>query len=183
MNNYHGFIYKTIFPNGKIYIGQTIKRKEINYLGSGRKVSLAIVKYGKENIKREILKFCFNQKQLDKWERVYIKHFKSTKDNNGYNLDFGGNGKGRISEQTKMKIRSVKLNKPMSESAKINMSIAQKKRFKNPEERLTQSRKFSDETKELMRQKKLGRKLTEEHKQKIGEKSKLYQEKIRNEKR
>ena len=39
-----------------------------------------------------------------------------------------------------------------------------------------------DETKELMRQKKVGRKLSEEHKRKIAEKSKLYQERIRNEK-
>lgn len=35
--NYFGFIYKTTFPNGMIYVGETEKRTEENYFGSGNK--------------------------------------------------------------------------------------------------------------------------------------------------
>ena len=55
---YYGFIYKTVFPNGKIYIGQTTKRVDVNYLGTGGLfLRNAFKKYGKENCVREILRF------------------------------------------------------------------------------------------------------------------------------
>ena len=50
------YIYKTTnLINGKIYIGQSIRKFSKSYLGSGVKILNAIKKYGKENFKVEIL--------------------------------------------------------------------------------------------------------------------------------
>lgn len=165
---YHGFIYITFFPNGKVYIGQTILRLETCYYGSGKKVSLAIKKYSRRPLTRQVLKFVDNQKQLDIWERIYIKKYKSTLDHIGYNLDNGGSGAGRVSELTKEKIRLTKIGKPMSQNARDSMSRAQLNRFQSPDECKSQARVFSDETKQKMRLAKLGKKLSEEHKMKIA---------------
>lgn len=83
---YHGFIYKTIFPNGKIYIGQTCKRVHIKYLGSGTKVHSYLKSNTDKELKREILRFCNNQKELDFFEMFYIKKFNSTNPKIGYNI-------------------------------------------------------------------------------------------------
>lgn len=82
----YGFIYKTTcLINGKIYIGQTIRKRD-SYLGSGRSLELSIKKYGKENFKREILCTCGNQKVLDLMEEHFIKKFNSTNKSIGYNI-------------------------------------------------------------------------------------------------
>ena len=84
---YYGFIYKTIFTNGKIYIGQTTKRVNVNYFGSGGVLlQNAFNKYGRNNCKGEILKFCNNQIRLDKWEQIFILKFNSTNIEIGYNI-------------------------------------------------------------------------------------------------
>lgn len=84
------YIYKTTcLVNGKIYIGQTIKKlcKSSRYLGSGVRLCLAIKKYGKHNFTKEILKENIpNQRLLDAWEQVYIKKYNSTNPIIGYNL-------------------------------------------------------------------------------------------------
>lgn len=78
-------VYKLIFPNNKIYIGQTsqklIKRLwnhcEIN---SGcKKLKNAIDKY-----KEFIVEVLYEGKELDKMEEYYIKYYDSI--NNGYNI-------------------------------------------------------------------------------------------------
>lgn len=103
---YYGFIYKTIFPNGKIYIGQTTKRVNELYFGSGGiYFKNAINKYGKKCLKRIILKFVQNKKSLDIFEHIYIKKCKSDNSNFGYNevnaslhVKFGMNNPSKIPE-------------------------------------------------------------------------------------
>ena len=81
-----GVIYKTVcVPTGKIYIGQTVRDSD-NYLGSGGIIRNAIRKYGKLNFRKEILFECHNQKQLDIWERYFIKKFNSIDRNIGETL-------------------------------------------------------------------------------------------------
>ena len=46
----------------------------------------SINKHGKENFKKEILRRCKNQKQLDFFEEYYIKKFDSTNKDIGYNI-------------------------------------------------------------------------------------------------
>ena len=87
------YIYKiTNLINGKIYIGkhsQKIQNKD-SYFGSGVLLNKAIVKYGKENFKKEIIEMCEKDNINDK-EIYWINKFNSFTPN-GYNLAKGGNG-------------------------------------------------------------------------------------------
>lgn len=86
-----GFIYlTTCLVNGKIYIGQhTVNNGDWNYIGSGVLFLRVLKKYGKKNFKRKILRVCYNQKELNTWEYVYIKKYKSQDRNIGYNIADG----------------------------------------------------------------------------------------------
>ena len=108
----YGIIYKTTnLVNGKIYVGQTTMDDE-NYLGSGSVLLQAVKKYGRKNFKRETLRECENQRELDIWEHVYIKKLHSQDDSVGYNIlpgtsyDFGSGSPAKIpSVQEKMPIK------------------------------------------------------------------------------
>lgn len=87
---YIGFIYKTTcLVNGKIYIGKHETTFEDGYLGSGTKFSAALKKYGKENFKREILRYCTTLHELRIWEKVFIKKYHSQNSEIGYNIADG----------------------------------------------------------------------------------------------
>lgn len=88
-----GVVYKHIFPNGKMYIGQTKfldyeRRWAGGYGYINQPVFKAIQKFGWENIKHEIL-FCdeveCNENRL---EREYIELYKSNDPKYGYNYDY-----------------------------------------------------------------------------------------------
>lgn len=99
MNDY--VIYKFIFPNYKVYIGQTkdfVGRKAQHKNSSFNKkraeyysrIGKAIRKYRWEHIKIEII--CTTSKEfVDELERYFIKKYKSTNIKFGYNLELGGN--------------------------------------------------------------------------------------------
>lgn len=85
-------IYKTTnLINGKIYIGQDSKNNP-KYLGSGIALNNAIKKYGKENFKKEILEHCVDKKGMDEKERYWISELDSRNKNIGYNITKGGDG-------------------------------------------------------------------------------------------
>ena len=82
-------IYKvTNLINGKFYIGQH-KTDDLNdgYMGSGKILKRAIVKYGVENFKKEILHFCDSKEDMDKKERELVVLTEES-----YNLRYGGDG-------------------------------------------------------------------------------------------
>ena len=120
-------IYKTTNKiNGKIYIGQT-KRSWVGYLGSGRVLSKAISKYGKENFEREVLCECTTQDELDEMEKYWIKKLNSTNRDIGYNVEDGGlNGtSGEVPQEIRDRIRRTlkgRKRPPFSESWKENIS-------------------------------------------------------------
>lgn len=156
---YYGFIYKTTFPNGKIYIGQTTLRINKNYFGSGHIAILAIKKYGTENLKREIIKFVDSKNKLDVWEKILIKKHKSFDSLIGYNLDKGRIGQKIRNKQTLEKL-SLAANKGwennpdrriVKEATKIRIKAAMAIRFSKPEECKRMSRDFSEESKEKLR--------------------------------
>lgn len=125
------YIYKiTNKLDGKSYIGQTIKvgKNFDKYYGSGILIRRAIKKYGIRNFKKEIIDECCCLEQLDMYERFYIDHFNS-KSPNGYNLDNGGNGSGKTSDETKRKISFVMTGRKHTEETKRKISKSHKGHF------------------------------------------------------
>jgi group I intron endonuclease len=128
--------------NNKFYVGvHSTKNPNDSYMGSGKIIKDAILKYGKENFVKEVL-FIFDslEEALNKEKEIVNENF--VKDNNNYNLSLGGGigGKNinglsfaghRHDEKTKEKIRKASLGNSHN----------------------------------------VGKKLTEEHKKKIGAKN------------
>ena len=103
------YIYRIINKiNGKTYIGQhKYKKLNDNYMGSGKLIIKAIKKYGIENFKKEILEFNIPNVDLaNDWEQMYIL-FERAKGKAEYNIANGGNGKGTVSEETKIKLSEI----------------------------------------------------------------------------
>lgn len=112
-----GIIYLATFPNGKMYVGQTIcdlehrKNQHRNEAdrGEGSTFHKAINKYGFNNIKWEVIDSGSNQKELDDKEKYYIKKYRTFtgyRNCKGYNRTLGGEGvRGLIhSKDTRTKI-------------------------------------------------------------------------------
>jgi len=105
--------------NKKIYIGQTInhvaQRQAVhkhraklyssgNY-GTNSYLYNAICKYGFDNFKFEVIEdFIETQEELDLAEIWWIFIYRSINRDIGYNISPGGNGKGRVSDETRKKI-------------------------------------------------------------------------------
>ena len=103
-------VYEAKFPNGKRYVGLTIKsmeRRRIEHKHqskySNRKVYNAIRKYGWENVVWKILTTCSNEEEMKDKERHFIKKFRTLEIEFGYNHREGGEG-GRHDEETKRRI-------------------------------------------------------------------------------
>lgn len=102
-------IYKLNYPNGKIYIGQTvdIKRRMYEHNNPNKATTpcdFAIIKYGKiEEV--EILERVEDVTELDAKEQFYIAKYKSNCRDIGYNLTIGGGQKqlqGENSQRAKL---------------------------------------------------------------------------------
>ena len=184
-------IYKTTFPNGKIYIGQSTYNDE-QYFGSGVICSRALKKFGKENCKKEILRECETQKQLDFFEAYYIKKFNSTNKEIGYNIlpgtanKFGSGSPMLINE---VRIRAILKIRSFHRSYKgFKNSIKHSKFLKGRfvgENNPNFGNYWNEEQKDKMRQKMLGRyngennpnfgnKLSNDNKNKISKKLRDY---------
>jgi hypothetical protein len=86
-------IYKTTnIVNNKIYIGcHKTEEKEDGYLGSGKVLRRAILKYGIKNFTREILECYDNSEEMFKMEAKLVNE-DFIKDKSNYNLKIGGVG-------------------------------------------------------------------------------------------
>ena len=152
MKKINGIIYKYESPNNKVYIGQTVneerRRKEffnIKKSYSGLKINNARLKYKPENFKYEILysKEYDNIKEsiedLNEKEEFFIKKYNSVK--NGYNTSIGGESIRAVMQDEDCKQRM------------INSLQEYYKTHENP----FKGKKHSKETKEVLKQKCLGR--------------------------
>lgn len=98
MDNIYGYIYKiTNNINKMIYIGlkKGLPEKSKCYYGSGIWIKRSIIKYGKENFKKEILKTCGSMEELNIKEKCYIQYYRN-KNHLMYNIADGGLGNGGL---------------------------------------------------------------------------------------
>jgi hypothetical protein len=89
---YH-FVYKTKNKlNEKYYYGMhSTNNMKDGYLGSGKRLRYAIRKYGKENFELQIVEWFTDRKSLIDGERRIITD-EIVKDENSYNINYGGGG-------------------------------------------------------------------------------------------
>ncbi len=95
-NKPYGFIYKTILPDGRYYIGQhkiiSIQTLDKTYFGSGVIIKDYIKSKGSAELVRIILEFGYSHDELNLLETKYITE-DIIKDPLNINLDFGGRNK------------------------------------------------------------------------------------------
>jgi group I intron endonuclease len=115
-------IYKTTnIVNGKFYIGKD-KHNNPSYLGSGKILEQAILKYGKENFTKEVLEKCDNYDIWLEREKYWIKELNAT--TYGYNIAEGGLGGDTVSNHP----RNHEIRKKHSEwMSKNNPTIGKRK--------------------------------------------------------
>lgn len=123
-------IYNTI--NNKAYVGQTIRDVKVRFKqhlrldksSCNQLIYKAIVKYGKENFKYEILKENINNyTDLNYFEEYYVKE-KNTLSPNGYNLCPGGQKYRRrpiFEELEENKIIDMYINKKSTRQIALEM--------------------------------------------------------------
>lgn len=153
-------IYKiTNKINGKVYVGQTIQtlnaRKNEHKKRARNRANFplynAINKYGVENFKIVQIDEADSLEELNLKEQYYIKHFNSMYPN-GYNLTSGGAGT---------------LDYRHTDEDKVKMSELKKGMFKG-ENNPFYGKHHTEEQKAKWRRERKGKKLSEEHKQKIS---------------
>lgn len=125
-------VYIHTFPNGKVYIGITARNpiKRWGYNGQAYRyqplVYSAILKYGWDNIKHEILFTNLTKAEAEQKEIELIAQYDSTNHINGYNIENGGSAIGKHSKETREKISRALTNYTRSESHCRNISLAKK---------------------------------------------------------
>jgi group I intron endonuclease len=159
--------------NGKKYIGVTIDpdRRKKEHFSKSRKgsklVQRAIVKYGKDSLKFEILE-SGDETEMYISEGKYISDLNCLVPN-GYNIAEGGLGgkTGIISEETKIKMSTAHIGKkrnPHSVETKQKMRLAAINRKASPETKKKMSESHSKEKNHMF-----GKTHSVETKQKISD--------------
>ena len=142
-----GLIYKITSPSGKSYIGQTtgkLNRRISRHATESGCVAMkrAMDKYGRENMKYDVIEENIPLEQLDDYEMYWIDEL-NTLSPNGYNLKTGG-GRPVYSEETKERMREVNYTRKLERDGYLgNVHLVNKNRFmpriknKNGEEHLS----------------------------------------------
>lgn len=171
-------IYKaTNIINKKVYIGKTIgkldRRKRDHEKASGNPkyyFHYALRKYGMNNFKWIILYRCTNLDSLNRKEKKIIQIYNSNNQNYGYNITNGGEGGDTYTNNPrKEEILAAIIKERNTEVAKLRVSRVHKGKIVSEEVRRKQSKRVkgtgnpiygkqrSEEVKEKIRQKNLGR--------------------------
>lgn len=181
--------------NQKVYVGSSrdLKGRGKKHFSLLRKnkhtntyLQQSFNKYGEENFKLEILKYC-KENQLLKWEQHFMNKYNSANHDCGYNLEIRADRKiiseesrrkssishkGKISgmkgkkhsEESKRKMSLSRLGEKQSEETKKKRSKALKGRKFSPEHiEKMKKRIVTVETREKIRKGHLGKKHTKEH--------------------
>lgn len=101
--------------NGKLYIGQSTNlnhRKSCHFFDLKNNRHKNIYLQRAYNIEPDVFIFeiiCVcKEDELNDLEIYFIDKYKTTNSRYGYNLDLGGNGAGRMSDETKAKLSKAK---------------------------------------------------------------------------
>jgi len=99
-------------------------------------IGRAILKYGRQSFDIVEVESCHTREQLDERERYWIAEFQSLNPN-GYNIELGGSGSGKMSYETRRKIAAAHLGRkrgPRSEETKRKISESNKGKKISPEQ-------------------------------------------------
>lgn len=157
----------------------------------------AIQKYGWDGFVHEIVATELSREDACELEKQLISTYRSHDRDFGYNIDLGGFARGRVSEQTKqllreknlgrkmskesrMKMSDAKKGIPLSEEHKKKLSVSLKGRAPSEKQReivrlrmmgntLWLGKHLSEETKDKIRQKALGREFSDEWRKHLSE--------------
>ena len=162
-------VYKHTCPNGKVYIGITSMKPEQRWReGKGYSKHIhfhnAILKYGWDNLKHEILYMDLTKEEACQKEIELIAKYKSNQKEFGYNLSSGGEHY-RHSVETCEKLREMMLGKRKGQ----HLSEITKQKIKENNARYWKGKRLSEETKRKISEAHIGKILSEEHKRKIRE--------------
>lgn len=156
-------IYMHIFPDDKVYIGMTRQKMARRWRSDGSgyvgqpQVWDAIEKFGWENVQHEIIATCLTRYEAEHMERNLVELYKANDVDHGYNIDYGGQGVGRVAQRTKDKLSEINTGRIPTDEQRLHMSIAQTGRH-HPDE---VKRKISESNK--------GKKMSDEAKRKLSE--------------
>lgn len=117
--------------NGKKYIGITSQKPEQRWRnGNGYRNNeyffKAIKKYGWHNFIHEILYVGLNKDDAERIEIELISEYKTQQNQNGYNIESGGNSTGRIPESTRQKIKNALKGHACSDETRKKISESKK---------------------------------------------------------
>lgn len=150
--------------NNKRYIGQSIhihrrwsehKYELNNNIHDNDYLQKSWNKYGPDNFKFDIIELC-DESELDNKECYYISLYNTTDCNYGYNLQTGGSVNRTVSEVTRQKL---------SQAAKRRKTHNDVSGSNNP----MFGKAMSDETKEKIRQKRIGAKASDSTRKKLSQ--------------
>ena len=161
----YGYVYKTTnLINGRIYIGQKKGTINLSYLGSGKLIEKAILKYGKNNFRLEVLAFATTKLMIDGLEMKFIYEYRQVFGNKFlYNITDGGEGfSGVFSEEHKNNISKSCIGRKMSYETRKRMSFSALGKTK------------SEKTKEKLRIANLGKIMSNETKKKMSNFQKIF---------
>ena len=162
-------LYKHTAPNGKVYIGITSRKPEARWEGGkGYKYNnhfyRAILRYGWNNIKHEVLAENLTKKEAETAEIATIKEYDATNPEKGFNLREGGS-LASFSPASIEKMRLSHLGQKITEEQKEKISRAMKGRKVS---KGTLGCKYSEESKKKISQALTGMKKSEETKAKVS---------------
>ena len=110
---YHYFYKITNLKNNKFYYGvHSTDNLDDGYMGSGTIIKRIIKRYGKEYLKKDILKYFENSEDMFEYEKRFITE-DVIKDPKCYNLTNGGNGYSKnhyVTDEVRNKISEKRKN-------------------------------------------------------------------------
>jgi len=120
-------VYMHISPDGKIYIGITCQAPELRWRkGKGYKDNdyfyRVINKYGWDNFRHIILADGLTKEEAESMEIRLIKESKANEKKHGFNLESGGNVRGKVSAESRLKMSISSTGKKHTEETKRKIS-------------------------------------------------------------